>query len=253
MAADICGRTPEYGYHLDRNRYGDLEISVTTDLKDIADYGSLGNFIGKIAGDKVPVLTGLPPTVSWDELTGMGAQASIAGATALYHVAGVTPEAPTKEAAFGPNKKGTWPRFEFGKKELKENEESLSKATGSDVDLVVFGCPHTSIQQIRELAGLLSGKKLKSGVELWVMTSHIVRAYAQNMGYVDAIEATGARVLGDVCALYIMRENFRKHGPRIVASNSARLVFYMPGLQGLMLHYGSTKRCGEAGMAGEWS
>ncbi len=84
------------------------------------------------------------------------------------------------------------------------------------------------------------------------MTSHIVRAYAQHMGYVDAIEATGARVLGDVCALYMMRENFRKHGPQIVASNSARLIYYMPGLQGLMPHYGSTKRCVEAATTGKW-
>ncbi|MFC1980863.1 aconitase X [Chloroflexota bacterium] len=252
LAAAICGRTPEYGYHLDENRYGDLEISITVKLNGIADFGTLGEFVGRVAGDKVPVLTGISPAVSWDELTQLGAQICIAGSVALCHVVGVTPEASTEEAAFGPRKKGRWPRFEFGEKELSQTEGLLSEATGGYVDLVVLGCPHTSVAQLKEIAGLLSGKKLKSGLELWIMTSRIVMTFAQNMGYIDVIEATGARVLGDVCPLYIMKENFKKHGPQVVASDSARHVSYMPGLQGVMPHYGSTKRCIEAAISGIW-
>ncbi len=145
LASAITGRTPEYGYHLDQNRFGDLEIAVTTELHGIADYGTLGEFVGRIAGEKVPVLTGIPASVSWDELTQMGSQACTSGCTTLYHVAGVTPEAPTKEAAFGIKKK--WPRFEFGQKELRQTEAELSKATTASVDVIVFGCPHVSVGQ----------------------------------------------------------------------------------------------------------
>jgi len=252
LASSLTGRTPEYGYHLDENRYGELEIVVTTELHGIADYGTLGEFVGKVAVDKVPVLTGILPSVSWDELNQMGAQACTSGNVALFHIVGVTPEAPTKEAAFGPKKPGTWEKIEFGKKELRENEESLSKATGNDIDLVMFGCPHGSIQQLRELARLLEGKRLKSGVELWVTTSRIMRTYAENMGYVEAIEASGARVISDVCPNYIAEENLVKHGPRTVATDSARITFYMPPIQGALAHYGSTERCVETAISGVW-
>jgi predicted aconitase len=252
LASALTGRTPEYGYHLDQNRYGDLEISVTARLNGIADYGALGQFIGKVAGDRVPVLTGIPPSVSLDELIHIGTQAPIEGMVSLYHIVGITPEAPTKEAAFGPKKAGTWERFEFGEKELRETEGSLSKATGRNVDLVIFGCSHASIEQIREIAQLLSGRRLKSGVELWITTSRIVLTYAENMGYVDCIEASGARILGDVCPMYIAQENFGKHGPRVVASNSARVAYGMPTIQDAPAHYGSTKRCIEAAISGIW-
>ena len=252
LSSSITGLTPEYGYHFDENRYGDLEIVVTTELNGIADYGALGEFVGKVSEDKVPVLTGLPPTVSWDELSLMGAQVCTSGDVTLFHAVGVTPEAPTREAAFGPKKPGTWEKHEFGKKELRETEESLSKATTNDVDLVMFGCPHGSIEQLKLIARLLDGKKLKPGVELWVTTSHILRTYAANMGYVKTIEASGARVLADVCPNYIAEENLVKHGPRTVATDSARITFYMPPIQGAMAHFGSTERCVEAAISGKW-
>jgi len=182
----------------------------------------------------------------------MGAQVCTSGDVTLFHAVGVTPEAPTLEAAFGPKKPGTWEKYEFGKKELRETEESLSRATTNDVDLVMFGCPHGSIEQLKLIARLLDGKKLKTGVELWVTTSHILRTYAANMGYVKTIEASGARVLADVCPNYIAEENLVKHGPRTVATDSARITFYMPPIQGAMAHFGSTERCVEAAISGKW-
>ncbi len=89
-------------------------------------------------------------------------------------------------------------------------------------------------------------------MELWVTTTRIVLTFAQNMGYVETIEASGARVIADVCPLYIARENLPKHGPRTVATNSARITFYMPPIQGTALHYGSTQRCIEAAVSGVW-
>ena len=252
MAAALTGRTPEYGYHLDQNRYGDLEISVTAKLKDIHDYGTLGYFTGKIAEDRVPVFTGISPSVSLDELKMMGAGAAASGSVALYHIVGVTPEAPTKEAAFGLKKKKDWQTFEFGEKELQETEELLSRATAREIDLVVFGCPHASIGEIREVARLLSGKKLKSGVELWVFTFGVMKSYAEKMGYVDIIEAAGARVLCETCPSAMPRGFLTEHGLKTAATNSAKMTYYMSGQQDVLSHYGSTERCIEAATSGSW-
>jgi len=253
LAAALTGRVPEYGYHLDRNRYGDLEILVTANLKDIHDYGALGYFTGKVAKDKVPVLIGIPPSVSQDELKHLGAAEAASGSVALYHVVGVTPEAPTREAAFGPKKARDWETFELGEKELRETKELLSKATTRETDLVVFGCPHASIGEIKEIAQLLLGKKLNSGVELWISTSWIVKSYAEKMGHMDIIEAAGARILCETCPSAMPWGFLKGRGHKVAATNSAKLAFYLTGGQhDLSMHYGSTERCVEAATSGVW-
>ncbi|MFC1592774.1 aconitase X [Candidatus Omnitrophota bacterium] len=252
IAAALTGKVPAYGYHLDQNRYGELEISVNTELNHFHDYGTLGWFVGKVAGDRVPVLTGITPSVSWDELKLLGAAAATSGGVALYHVVGVTPEAPTKEAAFGNNMSKDWPRFEFREKQLRETEESISKANEKEVQLVVLGCPHASIAEIRDIARLLSNKKLRPGVQLWISTPRIITTYAENMGYIKKIEESGARVISDVCPLAVSKELLYKYGPRVAATNSAKLAHYMAPIQGRFLHYGSIERCVEAAISGMW-
>jgi predicted aconitase len=105
LAAALTGRVPEYGYHLDRNRHGNFGVVVNATLNHLHDYGTLGYFIGKIAEDKVPVFFGIPHSVHWDELKHLGAAVATSGSVALFHVIGVTPEALTEEAAFGPRRK----------------------------------------------------------------------------------------------------------------------------------------------------
>ena len=252
IAAALTGRTPEYGFHLDQNRYGDLEISVTAKLQGLHDYGTLGYFTGKMAEDKVPVFTGIPHYVSWNELKLLAATCATTGSIGLYHIVGVTPEAPTKEAAFGPRKTKDWQTVEFGKRELQETEELISAATAREIDLVIFGCLHYSISEIGHVAHLLSGKKLNPGVELWILTPQIVKSYAEKMGYLDIIEAAGGRILGDGCQNLMPPGFFKEHGYNTLATNSAKLAFYVQGLQNVLSHYGSTERCVEAAISGIW-
>ncbi len=53
LSAAICGRTPNYGYHLDQGRVPNLLVDVETPLKG-ADYGALGYLVGKNVGNGVP-------------------------------------------------------------------------------------------------------------------------------------------------------------------------------------------------------
>jgi predicted aconitase len=252
IAAALAGRVPAYGYHLDQNRFADLKISVKAYLKDIHDYGTLGYFTGKVAKDKVPVLSNLSPSVSWNELEFFGAAAATSGSVALYHIVGVTPEAPTEEAALGTKRMVDLLTFEFGEKELRETEESLCKATTEEVDIVILGCPHASIGEIRAITQHLSGKKLNSGVEFWVLTSQIVRTYAEKMGYVNAIEKAGGRVMCDTCPINMTPGLLKRQGHQTLATNSAKMAYYIIGVQGLLPYYGSTQRCIEAAMIGKW-
>ncbi|NIP81828.1 MAG: DUF521 domain-containing protein, partial [Gemmatimonadetes bacterium] len=62
-------------------------------------YPVLGTWLGLEAGREVAAIVGLPETTSRDQLKALGAAAASSGAVALFHVVGVTPEAPTLDAA----------------------------------------------------------------------------------------------------------------------------------------------------------
>jgi predicted aconitase len=252
LAAALTGRVPEYGYHLDQNRYGDLRILLNTRLRNLSDYGTLGYFIGKVAEDKVPVLIGISPAVSWDELKLLGAAAATSGSVTMYHAVGITPEAPTEEAAFGSTRLKGRKTLEFGARELRETEECLSTAVEREVDLVIFGCPHASIGEFRDVAQLLSGKKLKSGVELWIFTSRMVKTYAEAMGYIDCIEASRAKVICNTCPFSMSQEFPKNLGLRTAATNSPKMAYYFIQGKDVSIHYGSLERCVEAAISGIW-
>lgn len=252
IAAALTGRVPEYGYRLVSNRQGELEIVVTTELKDISDYGALGFFAGKMAGDRVPVISGVPGSVSQDELKHLGAASAASGSVSLFHVIGVTPEAPTREAVLGCS--GAREQYEFGEKELNAVREELFKSTVPATDMVVFGCPHASIAEMREYARLLSGKRVKPGVELWISTAKMIKDYAEKMGYVEAIETAGARILCETCPAAMPWGYLAGRGHRVAATNSAKLAFYLAGGQHRQLpQYGTAQQCVEAATSGRWS
>jgi predicted aconitase len=249
IASALTGFTPDYGFHQDQNRYGDLEIAVRVELKDIKDFAVLGYFAGKMAEDRVPVFIGIPTTASWDDLAMLCAACATTGSIAHFHAVGITPEAPTRQAAFGGKEPGPSLKFEFGPRELKQMEEIINNAHSSEVDLIILGCPHYSIAAIQRVSCLLMGKKLRT--EVWILTSQVVKSYAQIMGYISIIEAAGGRVLGGACQNMMPPGFFNEHGYYTVATNSPRLVFY-EGLQNMLCHFGTEEKCLEAALNGIW-
>jgi hypothetical protein len=115
----------------------------------------------------------------------------------MCHIVGVTPEAPSLEAAFQgspPSTTGT-----FDDLALEETIADLSVHTGSEIDTVILGCPHASLREIAQIAALLEGKRVADGVRLWVSTARGTQRNAVYLGYVETIESAGGRVLCDTC------------------------------------------------------
>lgn len=239
LAAGLTGRVPAYGYHLDENRYGRLKIVVHGHLKGDTDYAILGYFAGKIAQDRVPIFTGIPSSISSHELKCLGAALAASGSVAHYHVVGATPEAPNEEVASGFKTIGSSDTFEFGVAEFKETEESISNVGPEEADLVILGCPHPSIEQIRNYAKALSGRKVKNNVELWILTSHIIKRYAEDIGLTNIIESTGARFVSDTCPNPMPRDYFKKRGYRVAATDSPKLAYYISNLKNMPCYCGS--------------
>ena len=107
---DVCcaltGRAPAIGLHTDEGRRARAVVRIDADvrpalLEESAGLAALGHVIGLAVGTRVPAIVGLPPGTGADGLKALGAAAASSGAVAMFHAVGVTPEAPTLEAALG--------------------------------------------------------------------------------------------------------------------------------------------------------
>jgi predicted aconitase len=235
LASALTGKTPYYGFHLNENRLSDYLIKINYTLKDISDYGALGYYVGKIVGYDVPAFTDLPNKIDLDKLKALGAALASSGAVALYHIKGLTPEAKRKNL-FKENK----PKevITVGKDEISESFNKL-RAIGSDkIDLVCFGCPHCSIEEIREITRLLSGRIIKKDIRLWVLTSSYVKKISDRLGLTDLIEKSGGELICDTCPVLAPMKHWAKLlGIKTIATNSAKLAHYSPGQCNLLPYF----------------
>jgi len=239
LAAAITGRTAAYGLHLDEERRARLKVIVRCPVRALSDFGALGYLVGKVAGSRVPYFTGLEGTATDVALKALGAAMAASGAVALYHVAGVTPEA-DEPGVLAPDHET------LTVDDLRPAYAALN-SDASEIDLVWFGCPHASLEEIAEVARLLAGRRVRTA--LWITTARKVREQAESAGLVKEIEAAGGRVVADMCVVVApMQElNFRT-----VATPSGKGAIYLPSHAGLRVRYGTVKQCVEAAVSGIW-
>jgi predicted aconitase len=244
IAASLLGVVPEFGVLVDENRRGTLRIEVTAALKDATDWGALGYFAGKIAGLGIPVFNGVRRP-SQDEAKQLCAALATSGGVTMCHIAGVTPEAPSLEAAFHGNVPDAFATFDADT--LRHTYDSLRTHTGDQIDAVILGCPHASIREIAQIAGLLRGKKVAGGVRLWIDTARATRANADFMGYSATIETAGGRILTDTCPT-----NMRIAARRIV-THGFKQAHYARGMLGAEVIVAGTEACVRAAVSGRWA
>jgi hypothetical protein len=214
LAAALCGVTPNYGLHLDENRKPQLLVNVEATLEDNADFGALGYVVGKQAKNRIPFFKGIKDADS-DQLKSLGAAMAASGAVALYHVEGITPEAHLMNAE----------GLESISVTGKDLDDTFSKlSTGKEPDIVILGCPHSSLKEIMTVARKLEGKKLKK--PLWVCTSRMVKEAANRMGFTQTIENAGGKVVADTCMVVSPIEDI---GYKTTAVNSGKAANYLPG------------------------
>ena len=180
ICAALTGRVPAVGLHLDENRGGQLVFDLASVPDSLAErddfYPVLGHLVGQVASDKVPVIVGLAASPNENQLKALGAAAASSGSVGLFHIVGVTPEAPTlKDALRG---KASEEHLDISVESLRRARKELTTATGETLELVVLGSPHFSLDEFRQLAPLLEDKKRHPDVSFLVTTSRIMRQLA---------------------------------------------------------------------------
>lgn len=214
LAAAVCGCTPCYGLHLEKNRRPTLLVEVDAKLSSNAEYGALGYCLGRKVRGAIPLITGIEGA-GRDNLKSLGAAMAASGAVALYHALGVTPEA--SEMPFADLE-----RIRVEQSELDELSAGLD--TGETPDLVVTGCPHASLEEVAVVAGQVRGRRLK--VPVWICTSRVIKERAEREGYLADIEAAGGRIVADTCMVVSPLEEM---GYGITSVDSGKAANYLPG------------------------
>jgi predicted aconitase len=203
VACALTGRAPAFGLHLDGPRRGQVLVDLAGVPAGLRAHPSLypvlGYHVGAVAGARVPVLDGVPRAVRAVDLKAFCAAAASSGALALAHVVGVTPEAPTREAAF----QGAPPEetVTVDLADLRAARARLSPAPVEGVDFVKLGCPHLALAEALDVAERVAGRRIRAGLEFWVSTSRAVAHHLAESGHLAALEGAGVRVLTDTCAM----------------------------------------------------
>ena len=241
-AAMLTGKIPDWGFHQDEYRYGTHQINVEVETDSVMDWGMLGYFVGGIVQEHIPVITGKysePNLIRHKHF----------GGVEMYHVVCVTPEAETLEMAFGPKKPVEI--ITYGKAEQRTVYDDLnSRGSDPNVDYVMLGCPHYSLDQIRDACRLLEGKKISPNCNLWIFTSRLVRAAADKEGYTKIITDAGGHLLTDTCSAI---GQAIPPGTKVAALDSAKQTHYLPAFMGIEAWFGSTKDCINAALTGRWN
>ena len=247
LCAGLIGKTPLYGLHLKENRKGTVLVDVDTELTHGADYSAMGYNVGKKVEGNIPVFTNIPHTIKNSDINALCAALAVSGAVPMAHIVGITPEALTFENAFrddDPEEK-----ISFDRKELVEAyEECCMMESGTDIDLVILGCPHYWYDQLAATAKLLTGKKVHKDVDLWINTSSSIMTVAKRAGYIDIIEASGAKVMCSYCPA--VTRNFFDW--KTMATDSTKQTFYGHGVLGVDVLFGTTEQVINAAITGKW-
>ena len=211
LAAAILGKTANYGLHLKEKRRPTAVIEA--DIGDsLFEHSLLGQAVGKTIGNGIPYYKGIKPGL--EEAKTMAGAMAAAGAVAMFHVEGVTPEYRDFDIS-------DLEVIHIGKKELKDAYEKLN--TTEDIQLISLGCPHLTEKEIHEIATLLKGKKKRGDTEIWFCTSEAIRKKCADD--VKILEEFGP-VLADTCMVVAPIEgSFSRTG-----TNSCKAGNYLPTL-----------------------
>ena len=249
---DLCcamtGRAPAYGLHLTQNRTARAVVEIVSipgdwDLERLAV--AVGHAIGRRCGGLVPAIVGLPLDISEDDLKALGAAAASSGAVGLFHVVGVTPEAPDLETACG----GLKPELlvQLMAEDLRAAARSLSSvANGARLSAVSLGTPHFSLAEFARLMPLLDGERPL--VDIFVNCGRATLDEVRKRGWEEPLRAARVTLVADTC-VYVSA--LMKADAGTVMTNSGKCAYYAPGNLGVEVAYGSLAECVASARAGK--
>jgi predicted aconitase len=250
IACAISGRAPDCGLHQQQNRRATLVFDVSAlpaaFLASEIAWPVLGSLYGREVGNAVGVVAGIETHPGEDALKAFGAAAASSGAVGLFHISGVTPEAPTLSTALGGGEAEAV--IQVTREMAARAQASLSTATASDrLDAVAIGSPHLSLAEFTALEKLIAGRTLD--IPLYACTGRHVLAELDRAGRRKALEASGVTIVADTCV--VVTPILPDSNMGVLMTNSGKFAHYAPGNTGYAVLYASLDDCVESAVLGK--
>ncbi|MGH6763280.1 MAG: aconitase X [Phyllobacterium sp.] len=249
IACAIAGRAPHYGLHRPENRRASMVFDVSAlDPSFMASevaWPILGSLFGRETGSAIGVVSGIATHPGEDALKAFGAAAASAGAVGLFHVAGVTPEAPDMATAL--QNRQPEATIKVAASMVAEARKRLSTAQDATmIDAVAIGSPHLSIDEFDRLEALIAGRRL--AIPLYACTGRHVLSKLEQNGSRTVLENCGVIIVADTCV--VVTPILPEKPGAVLMTNSGKFAHYAPGNTGYAVLYGSLPECVESAVRG---
>ncbi|WP_170971390.1 MULTISPECIES: aconitase X [Mesorhizobium] len=249
IACAISGRAPDYGLHRSENRLARFVFDVSgldrAFLESEIAWPVLGSLFGRLAGTEIGVVAGIGKHPGEDALKAFGAAAASSGSVGLFHMEGITPEAPDLARVL----RGAEPaeRIVVTGQMVRDAQARLSTAERTDrIDAVAIGSPHLSVEEFARLRKLLAGRRV--AVPFYACTGRHVLSELDRDGGRVTLEAQGITVVADTCVVVTPIMADMPGG--VLMTNSGKFAHYAPGNTGYAVLYGSMADCVESAVSG---
>ena len=250
VCAALTGRVPYSKLHRDEARAAKILFDVgklpEAILNNDLFYHLLGHFIGRNTENRVPVIRGLSDGCSEDDLKAISAAGSSSGSVPLFHAVGITPEAPSLDAAT----QGHQPQriVEVSLQDLQNARDELGRNSSERLAGIALGTPHFSYTEFENLVKLLGERDVHPQLTFYLTTSRHVEQLAREQGWIARLQSAGVKIITDTCTYFSPAINGLSGK---IMTNSAKWAYYAPGMLPVEVVIGSLQECVESAVAGE--
>lgn len=243
----LTARAPLHGLHLTERRAATVVVDASgvpgpLKRRDVF-YPVLGTWLGLEVGREVAAIVGLPLDATEDQLKALGAAGASSGSVSLFHVVGVTPEAPNLEAVT--QGRADVRRIELTAERLRAALDRLSTSASDALDAVAVGSPHLSLDEARTLARLVGRQRMK--VPFYACTGRGVLAALEASGEAALLTEAGVELVVDTC---VVVTPILPAAGGVLMTCSGKFAHYGPSNTGYDVVYGSLEDCVASAVAG---
>ena len=231
IMGSIVGYVPYFGLLTDEGRKATWVIKVQTTKKPEAQL--LGSAIGMKVMEDVPYVVGLDQWLGNElgdsacaYLKDFGAATASNGAVGLYHIDNLTPEAVELGEKLIAEGAKEYIIDDAELQRVQDNYPVIWKNPDAQPKLCFVGCPHLSLEQLKDWTVKVESELAKNGKKKVVINTVFTAAPGvleafEKTEYAARLKATGV-ITSYICPLMYMNNPLCKKMPVITSSNKLR-------------------------------
>ncbi len=231
LMGSVAGFVPEFGLLTDEGRKATWIIEVKCEKKPEAQL--LGSAIGMKVMEEVPYIKGLDKWLGTELTDGVcaylkdfGAATASNGSVGLYHIENLTPEAREQGEALIKEGAQIYVIDDAELERVKASYPIIWKNKDAKPELCFVGCPHMSVQQLKDWTDAIEEKLRANGLSkvtvptVFTAAPAVIKALNGTV-YLDKLATYGV-VVSYICPLMYMNNPLCKKKAVITCSNKLR-------------------------------